>query len=194
MLRPWGWMVWTCLIHIFSLLRRTDSLRLASASMPCKIMSEMEWWGRLWFGPQECQAYGFLLWICDCIETFFKWVLSLTDILYTTNPARYRINYVRSSTGNVAPDLVVGTNGVTLEGVRLQDMFLTGSTSKPKHSVLDGRNGTVICGRDLRSDKEDPQAGRASESNHRLLRDCTLEAIWGVEDMVVSTGNLTYGG
>ena len=54
-------------------------------------------------------------------------------------------------------------------------MFLTGNTSRsaPKRSVLDGRNGTVISGRDLSSDKEVPQARRASESNHRLLRDCT---------------------
>ena len=76
-------------------------------------------------------------------------------MLNTTYPARYRINYVRSGTGNVASDLVVGTSGVTLEGVRLQDMFLTGNTSRsaPKHSVLDGRNGTVISGWDLRSDK-----------------------------------------
>ena len=34
---------------------------------------------------------------------------------------------------------MVGTSGVTLEGVRLQDMFLTGNTSRsaPKHSVLE---------------------------------------------------------
>ena len=51
------------------------------------------------------------------IETFLKWVLRLTDILNTTYPARYQINYVRSGTSNVAPDLVVGTSGVTLEGV-----------------------------------------------------------------------------
>ena len=54
-------------------------------------------------------------------------------------------------------------------------MYLTGNTSRgtPKHFVLDGRNGTVISGQDLSSDKEVPQARRASESNHRLL---TLEA------------------
>ena len=58
-------------------------------------------------------------------------------------------------------------------------MFLIGNTSRsvPKQSLLERRNGTVISGRDLSSDKEVPQAGRASESNHRLLRDCTLEAI-----------------
>ena len=58
-------------------------------------------------------------------------------------------------------------------------MFLTGNASRsaPKHSMLDGRNGTVISGRDLSSDEEVPQARRASESNHRLLRDGTLEAI-----------------
>ena len=39
----------------------------------------------------------------------------------------------------------------------------------------DGRNGTVISGRDLSSDKEVPQDRRASESNHWLLRDCTLD-------------------
>ena len=46
-------------------------------------------------------------------------------------------------------------------------MFLTGNTSRsaPKHSMLDGRNGTVISGRDLSSDEEVPQARRASESN-----------------------------
>ena len=73
----------------------------------------------------------------------------------------------------------MGTSGVTLEGILLQDMFLTGNTSRsaPKHSMLDGRNGTVISGRDLSSDEEVPQARRASESNHRLLRDSTLEAI-----------------
>ena len=32
--------------------------------------------------------------------------------------------------------------------------------------MLDGRNGTVTSGRDLNSDKEVPQARRASESNH----------------------------
>ena len=68
----------------------------------------------------------------------------------------------------------MGTSGVTLEGVRLQDMFLAGNTSRsaPKHSVLDGRNETVISGRDLSSDKKVPQARRASEWNHthnRLL-------------------------
>ena len=62
-------------------------------------------------------------------------------------------------------------------------MFLTGNTSRSaptcKHSVLDGRNGTIISGWDLSSDKEVPQARRASESNDtcRVLRDCTLEAI-----------------
>ena len=58
-------------------------------------------------------------------------------------------------------------------------MFLTGNASRsaPKHSMLDGRNGTVISGRDLSSDKEVPQVRRASESNHGLLRDSTLEAI-----------------
>ena len=61
------------------------------------------------------------------IETFLKRVLSLTDILNTIYPARYQINYVRSSTGNVAPDLVVGTSGVAFERVRLQDMFLAGN-------------------------------------------------------------------
>ena len=48
-------------------------------------------------------------------EPFLKRVISLTDVLNTTYPARYHINYVRSSTGNLAPDLVVGTSGVTLE-------------------------------------------------------------------------------
>ena len=40
-------------------------------------------------------------------------------------------------------------------------MFLTGNTSRstPKHSLLDRRNGTVISGRDLSSDKEVPEAG-----------------------------------
>ena len=63
------------------------------------------------------------------------------------------------------------TSGVTLEGVRLQDMFLAGNTSRSasKHSVLAGRNETVISGRDLSSDKKVPQARRASEWNHRLL-------------------------
>ena len=48
-------------------------------------------------------------------------------------------------------------------------MFLAGNTSRstPKHSVLDGRNGTAISVRDLSSDEEVPQA---------------------------STGNLTYRG
>ena len=71
----------------------------------------------------------------------------------------------------MAPDLVVDTTGVSFEGVRLQYMFLAGNTSRsaPKHSVLDGRNGTVISGQDLSSDEEVPQAGRASESNYRLL-------------------------
>ena len=51
--------------------------------------------------------------------------------------------------------------------------------------LLHRRNGTVISRiRDLSSDKEVPQAGRASESNHRLLGHCTLEAIRG-GDMVV---------
>ena len=38
-------------------------------------------------------------------------------------------------------------------------MFLTGNTSRsaPKYSVLDGRNGTVISGRDLSSDNKVPQ-------------------------------------
>ena len=41
-------------------------------------------------------------------------------------------------------------------------MFLTGNTSRsaPKHSVLDGRNGTVISGQDLSSDKEVPRTRR----------------------------------
>ena len=53
----------------------------------------------------------------------------------------------------------MGTSGVTLEGVRLQDMFRTGNTSRsaPKHSVLDGRIETAISRRDLSSDKEVPQ-------------------------------------
>ena len=52
---------------------------------------------------------------------------------------------LRSSTGNVAPDLVVGTSGVAFEGVRLQDMFLADNTSRsaPKHSVLDGTNTLI---------------------------------------------------
>ena len=124
MWRPWGWMVWTRLIHILSLLRRTDSLQLARASMPCKIMSEIEWLGRLKCWPTGVSS------LCGSvtIETFLKWVLSLTDILNTAYSARYQINYVTNSTGNVALDLVVGTSGVTLEGVRLQDMFLAGNT------------------------------------------------------------------
>ena len=142
--------------------KRLDSLQLASASMPCKIMSEMEWLGRLKCWPTGVSSFWVLTVDLLTIETFLKWVLRLTDILNTTYPARYQINYVRSGTSNVAPDLVVGTSGVTLEGVRLQDtcMFLTGNTSRsaPKHSMLDGRNGTVISGRDLSSDEEVPQA------------------------------------
>ena len=39
-------------------------------------------------------------------------------------------------------------------------------------------------------DEEVPQAERASESNHRLLRYCKLEAICGVEDTGVKTHKL----
>ena len=49
------------LIHIFSLLRQIDSLRLASTSMPCKITSEMEWLGRLKCWPTGVSS----LWFCD---------------------------------------------------------------------------------------------------------------------------------
>ena len=64
----------------------------------------------------ECQAYGFYCGYVT-IEPFLKGVLSLTYILNTTYPVRYEIHYVRSSTGNVPPNLVVGTSGVALEGV-----------------------------------------------------------------------------
>ena len=44
---------------------------------------------------------------------------------------------------------------------------------------MGGMELSVISGRDLSLDKEVPQArmSRVSESNHRLLMDCTLEAI-----------------
>ena len=60
----------TRLIHIFSLLRQTDSLRLESTSMPCKIMSEMEWLGRLKGWPRV-KLMGFY---CGAvtIEPFLK--------------------------------------------------------------------------------------------------------------------------
>ena len=55
-------------------------------------------------------------------------------------------------------------------------MFLTGNTSRsaPKHSVLDGRNGTVISGQNLSSDKEVPQARGRGESTDSLGIDLTF--------------------
>ena len=43
-------------------------------------------------------------------------IVPFLDTEYHIYSARYQINYVRSSTGNVAPDILVGTSGVTLVG------------------------------------------------------------------------------
>ena len=48
------------------------------------------------------------------MSQFFK-----DDVYYSkeVKGKKYKLNYVRSGTSNVAPDLVVGTSGMTLEGV-----------------------------------------------------------------------------
>ena len=51
MLRPLGWIVPRRLIHIFSLLVRTVSGRVPRDSIPCKIISVMEWLWRLKWWP-----------------------------------------------------------------------------------------------------------------------------------------------
>ena len=83
------------------------------------------------------------------METLFQRVLSLTNILHPTQPARNEINNISSIACDVTDGLVRSTRRMASKGLSLKDVVLTDNTTRStlEGTMLDG--GGCLKGREL---------------------------------------------
>ena len=111
------------------------------------------------------------------IETLFQRILSLTDILHPTQPARNEINNVSSIACDVTDGLVRSTRRMARKGLRLKDVVLTDNTTRStlEGTMLDG--GGCLKGRDFCSDNQVPQVAWPSVGQDGIVRSSSSKAI-----------------